>query len=170
MRSSSAVTRFSSNARSSFAVNVGLSSDKPYKVLRWRASSPAGTRASPAAIHRSPSAADEIALALPPGARVLEVALDEAHRVLVPGGRASIIDLRKEATMDEIREEVARMHMSKLSAAWTRLTFRSFLLKNAYSSDALRELVAKSRFQTGKIERDGVGFHLHLQRERLPSA
>lgn len=97
-------------------------------------------------------------------------ALDEAHRVLVPGGRASIIDLRKEATMDEIREEVARMHMSKLSAAWTRLTFRSFLLKNAYSSDALRELVAKSRFQTGKIERDGVGFHLHLQRERLPSA
>lgn len=72
--------------------------------------------------------------------------------------------------MDEIRDEVARMHMSKLSAAWTRLTFRSFLLKNAYSSEALRELVAKSRFGSGEIVRDGVGFHLHLQRDRDPNA
>lgn len=97
-------------------------------------------------------------------------ALDEAHRVLAPGGRASIIDLRKDATMDEIRDEVARMHMSRLSAAWTRLTFRTFLLKNAYASEALRELVAKSRFETGEIVRDGVGFHLHLQRERVSHA
>jgi ubiquinone/menaquinone biosynthesis C-methylase UbiE len=96
-------------------------------------------------------------------------ALDEAHRVLVPGSRASIIDLRKEATLGEISAEVARMHMSRLNAAWTRWTFRSFLLKNAYSSEAMRELVAKSRFRVGTIAREGVGFHLRLQRERVPN-
>lgn len=93
-------------------------------------------------------------------------ALDETYRVLVPGGRASILDLRKEATHGEIRAEVDAMGLSWLNALWTRLTFRWFLLGKAYAEPALRDLVARSRFGAGEIVRDGIGFDLRLVRPR----
>src|SRR5262245_1246625 len=65
-------------------------------------------------------------------------ALDEIHRVLVPGGRASIFDLRKEASREEIDAEVEGMRLSRVNAFLTRLIFRTTLLKTAYAADALR--------------------------------
>lgn len=89
-------------------------------------------------------------------------ALDEIHRVLKPGGRASIYDLRKDASLDEIDAEVSGMGLSWLNALLTRWTFRHMLLKNAYSTAALERMVSASRFGTGEIRRDGVGFDLRL--------
>jgi ubiquinone/menaquinone biosynthesis C-methylase UbiE len=89
-------------------------------------------------------------------------ALDEIHRVLKPGGKASIIDLRQDASLREIDEEVRGMHLSWLSALLTKLTFRTMLLKSAYSREALERVVAESRFGQGEIRSDGVGFDLRL--------
>jgi ubiquinone/menaquinone biosynthesis C-methylase UbiE len=89
-------------------------------------------------------------------------ALDEIHRVLAPGGQASIYDLRKEASREEIDAEVEGMHLSRVNAFLTRFIFRSTLLKNAYAKDALEQLVAESRFRQGQIWRDGIGFELRL--------
>lgn len=89
-------------------------------------------------------------------------ALDEAYRVLARGGTASIIDLRKEASGDEIHAEVDRMQLSWLNALWTRLTFRWFLLGKAYTAEAIEQLVARSRFGRGEIVRDGIAFDLRL--------
>jgi ubiquinone/menaquinone biosynthesis C-methylase UbiE len=97
-------------------------------------------------------------------------ALNEAHRVLAPGGRAIINDLRSEASHSEIGEEVERMHLSRLSAFWTRQTFRWFLLKNAYSEPAMRELVSRSAFGAGEMRRDGIGFELTLLKPALVTA
>lgn len=91
-------------------------------------------------------------------------ALDEVHRVLAPGGRASIQDLRKEASPEEIDAEIDRMKLSGITAMWVRLTFRTFLTKNAYTEDALARLVEQSRFGRGEIVRDGVAFDLRLAR------
>ena len=91
-------------------------------------------------------------------------ALDEIHRVLAPGGAASIQDLRKEASLEDIDAEVATMNLGALSALWTRLTFRTFLLKNAYTEAAMRDLVARSRFGRGELRADGIGFDLRLAR------
>ena len=89
-------------------------------------------------------------------------ALNEAWRVLSAGGKAVIYDLRKEATPAEIRAEVKAMQLSPLSAFSTRQTFRWFLLRNAYSREAMLRLAGLSRFGGGEYVVDGIGFELTL--------
>src|SRR5262249_43431781 len=73
-------------------------------------------------------------------------AIDDMHRVLRPGGQASIFDLRKDASQEDIETEVRRMHVSALNALLTRWTFRFVLLKRAYTRGQLERMVAQSRF------------------------
>ena len=89
-------------------------------------------------------------------------ALNEIHRVLVPGGRASIFDLRKDASLADIDDEVAAMHLSALNAKLTKWTFRAMLLKSAYTREAIDAMVSQSRFAKGEILQDGIGFELRL--------
>jgi ubiquinone/menaquinone biosynthesis C-methylase UbiE len=93
-------------------------------------------------------------------------ALDEIHRVLAPGGRASIFDLRKDASREEIDAEVEGMRLSTVNAFLTRFIFRTTLLKNAYAEDALQHLVEQSHFGRGEIRREGIGFELRLAKPR----
>jgi ubiquinone/menaquinone biosynthesis C-methylase UbiE len=97
-------------------------------------------------------------------------ALDEIHRVLTPGGRASIYDLRKDASRDEIATEVRNMQLSAMNSLLTRWTFRFVLLKRAYTRVALEKMVAESRFGTCEIVADGVGFELRLAKQREAQA
>lgn len=91
-------------------------------------------------------------------------AIDEIYRVLKPGGKASIYDLRKEASLAEIDAEVRGMGLSRLNALLTRLTFRFLLLKTAYTAADLDQMVAASRFGRGEVLRDGIGFDLRLMK------
>jgi ubiquinone/menaquinone biosynthesis C-methylase UbiE len=89
-------------------------------------------------------------------------ALDEIHRVLKPGGKASIIDLRKDASPAEIDAEVRGMNLTWLNALLTRLTFRTMLLKTAYTHEALERMISESSFGKGEIRLSGIGFDLRL--------
>src|ERR1700722_5157383 len=62
-------------------------------------------------------------------------ALKEMYRVLKPGGRALIIDLASDASMQSISEAVQGMHLGPVNAVITRLTFRFMLLKRAFTRE-----------------------------------
>lgn len=92
-------------------------------------------------------------------------ALNEIHRVLVPEGAASIYDLRKDASREEVDGEVSKMGLSRWNAMLTRWTFRHMLLKRAYTKQDLERMVAESRFGRGQVEISGIGFELRLRKE-----
>ena len=92
-------------------------------------------------------------------------AINEIYRVLKPGGQASIYDLRKDASIAEINAGVENMQLSAFDALVTRLTFRTLLLKRAYTREALEQMAAASRFGRCEIVQDGIGFDLRLVKD-----
>jgi ubiquinone/menaquinone biosynthesis C-methylase UbiE len=91
-------------------------------------------------------------------------AIAEMYRVLRPNGTAVIVDLRHDASPEEIKQEVAGMRLGWLNAAFTRWTFKNMLLKRAYSTEAMAAIIAQTPFGTGRIEVSGVGFQAWLEK------
>jgi ubiquinone/menaquinone biosynthesis C-methylase UbiE len=89
-------------------------------------------------------------------------ALQEMHRVLKPGGRALIIDLRRDASAKSIKDAVNDMHLGAVNGLITKLTFRFMLLKRAYTKPELERFLAQTPFQTGQIRENSIGFEIAL--------
>jgi ubiquinone/menaquinone biosynthesis C-methylase UbiE len=91
-------------------------------------------------------------------------AINEMHRVLKPGGEALIIDLRKDASLLDVADEVRNMHLSAWNALVTRFIFRHGLLRAAYTADQLTEMAGRSTFGGGQVTPQGIGFELRLRK------
>jgi len=89
-------------------------------------------------------------------------ALQEMHRVLKPGGRALIIDLRRDASNESIAKAVDEMHVGAVNGLVTKLTFRFMLLKRAYTRVEFEEMVAETDFQGVEIREDLIGLEIGL--------
>jgi ubiquinone/menaquinone biosynthesis C-methylase UbiE len=89
-------------------------------------------------------------------------AINEMHRVLRPGGQASIFDLRKDASLRDIAEEVRGMNLSAWNAWLTRLIFRHGLLRAAYTPERLDRMSGASNFERHEIVSRGIGLELRL--------
>ena len=59
-------------------------------------------------------------------------AIEEMHRVLKPGGKALILDLRRDASPEVIAAHVDEMNVGWLNALFIKLTFKHMLLKRAH--------------------------------------
>jgi ubiquinone/menaquinone biosynthesis C-methylase UbiE len=91
-------------------------------------------------------------------------AISEMHRVLKPGGTALIADMRRNATPDDIRNEVRGMHQGRLNEILVGWTFRGMLLKTAYLPEQVRSMIALTPFKKARIEEGGIGFRAWLNK------
>ena len=93
-------------------------------------------------------------------------ALEEMHRVLKPGGQALIIDLRKDASEESLKQAIKGKKLGAVNGAIVKLTFRHMLLKRAYSKSEFEELVSQTAFHSVEIGENPIGMEILLSKDR----
>jgi ubiquinone/menaquinone biosynthesis C-methylase UbiE len=91
-------------------------------------------------------------------------ALGEMRRVLRPGRKGVIIDLRRDASMGEINRYVDGLALRWTSALFTKLTFRFMLLKRAYTQQEMETMLRQVPFASTRVDQNALGMEVWFER------
>lgn len=89
-------------------------------------------------------------------------ALQEMCRVLKPGARAVIIDLKRNASPQEISQGIDQMGLSAFNRFFTKLVFKTALIKSAYTKEEFQEMLWEASFSDYEIHENYMGFEIWM--------
>lgn len=91
-------------------------------------------------------------------------AISEMQRVLKPGGKGVIIDLRRDASMTMISNYVDGMGGNVWNGIFMKLIFRFMLIRRAYTIDQFKDMLARVPFKRTWIEANLVGLEAWFEK------
>ena len=89
-------------------------------------------------------------------------ALREMCRVLRPGGRGVIIDMRGDATPEALSSHVDAMGLTGFNRIMTKLAFRTTLVKSAYTKGQFEHMLAQTGFSRVEIREAEIGLEVTM--------
>jgi ubiquinone/menaquinone biosynthesis C-methylase UbiE len=91
-------------------------------------------------------------------------ALSEMRRVLRPGGRALLIDMRRDCPMQEVKRYVNGLGVNWLNRWFMMLVFRFMLIKRAYPLEEIRRMAMEAGWVEARIDPSPLGFEAWMTR------
>ena len=89
-------------------------------------------------------------------------ALQQMCRVLKPGGRGMIIDLKRNASPKAASRYVDSMGLSTMNRIMTKLVFRTTLIRSAYTRRQFQQMLAQAGFSKTEILESEIGFEITM--------
>ena len=89
-------------------------------------------------------------------------ALREMCRVLSPGGRGLIIDMKGDATAESLNQAVDNMGVRGLNKLMTKLAFRTTLVRSAYTRAQFEAMLAEVPFSRFEIREEAIGLEITM--------
>jgi ubiquinone/menaquinone biosynthesis C-methylase UbiE len=91
-------------------------------------------------------------------------AIFEMQRVLRPGTKGVIIDLRRDASMRDIANYIDSTGVNVANGLFMKMTFRFMLLPRAYTADQFRQMLAQVPFARTWIDEEPVGLEAWFEK------